>query len=555
MNRFTCFFLLTCVVHVLLAQKPELVKDINPNGDADIEYLTPFSGKVFFAADDGPHGRELWTSDGTEEGTQIVKDIYQGSVNSNPQDLYVVENLLFFIARDDIHGYELWKSDGTEMGTSIVKDIFPGGASSGIDYMATFQGKLVFRANDGIHGLELWTSDGTEAGTMMIKDISAGSSSSSPRYFQELNGGLCFSASLPNQGEELWFSDGTSSGTVLLKEIYPGTQSSMHVGFGFVPMGEELFFTGWDPTYGRELWKTDGTTVGTVLVKDIATGTSHGQPDQLTMFQGKLYFTASGPSGKELYVTDGTTSGTLMVKDLYQGGGGCPGNFIEYDSLLYFSARTDGTGFELFRTDGTTQGTELFQEFNSGNSYGIPAPYRILPFEEYKGKLYFLAEDGTNGEELWVLDGKNDSTYKLVPNIAPNSDPLRLGSNFEGFAKANGMLFFSANYTTNGVELYKVEDTTVLSIDPQLLIQDYRIFPNPTSGGELTVQYSLLQPGKVDLHLFDLIGRSLHQQQLGTQAPGFHEEEIQLPAGLSPGIYRLRLQTNQGSRSLSLQVE
>ncbi|GBF00439.1 hyalin, partial [Microcystis aeruginosa NIES-298] len=39
-------------------------------------------------------------------------------------------NTLFFTANDGVNGYELWKSDGTAAGTVLVKDINPGGSWS-----------------------------------------------------------------------------------------------------------------------------------------------------------------------------------------------------------------------------------------------------------------------------------------------------------------------------------------------------------------------------------------------------------------------------------------
>src|SRR5437867_3665227 len=85
-----------------------------------------------------PHaGQELSKSDGTAEGTVLVKDIYPGPQvpgsiegSSFPQALINVNGTLFFTAVHPDTGRELWKSDGTPEGTVLVKDINPGTASA-----------------------------------------------------------------------------------------------------------------------------------------------------------------------------------------------------------------------------------------------------------------------------------------------------------------------------------------------------------------------------------------------------------------------------------------
>ena len=103
-----------------------MVKDIVPGvGSAFPEELTAINDKVYFRADDGINGHELWKSDGTVAGTMMVKDIRPGSdgglgPNQNQHNFIVVNGTLFFIANNGIDGDELWKSDGTAAGTVMI---------------------------------------------------------------------------------------------------------------------------------------------------------------------------------------------------------------------------------------------------------------------------------------------------------------------------------------------------------------------------------------------------------------------------------------------------
>lgn len=240
------------------------VADIYPGAEGSTP--TPvgrFSGQYVFAADDGETGRELWASDGTLAGTRRVQDIRPGPDSSSPSGYEnwrrpaVTRWGVFFVADDGVSGRELWISDSTAAGTRRVADIYPGSMPSDPDDPVVAGDQVFFFANDGVHGRELWTARGDGSGARMIRDLAPGAASSAPdrRLGWELAAvgpRLYFGATDGKRGVELWTSDGTAEGTRMIQDINPGPGSSSPDGF--VVVGDCLYFGANDGEHGFELW-------------------------------------------------------------------------------------------------------------------------------------------------------------------------------------------------------------------------------------------------------------------------------------------------------------
>jgi ELWxxDGT repeat protein len=443
--------------HASLGARPcgttaSLVADIRPGATGSRpRELVHGAGVLFFTAEDGVHGRELWMSSGTRSpGTSLVKDLRPGPATSNPRRLTVAGGKLFFTAEDGVHGRELWVSDGTAAGTVMVKDIFPGPVGSAPDHLLAFGDVVYFAANDGVNGIELWRSDGTPSGTFLVEDLYPGEDSrspgrpgsSSPRQLPRAGDALYFVANVEDT-THVWRSEGVPGATAVfsayqdtfifsLTAVGPSLFFLVDSGEGgahlwqskgsrtqhlrsfpgfypddFLALGKRLFFSAGagepglpgDPA-GEELWVSGGTSCGTVRVKDLRPGPEGSAPGSFAALHGQLYFAAGeGTHGRELWRSDGTAWGTTLVRDLVPGtAGSSPQELAAIQGWLFFSAETPGRGREPWMSNGTAAGTVPLTEIAPGAASSEPKAFVLSGSE-----VFFTATDGRHGEELWAL--------------------------------------------------------------------------------------------------------------------------------------------------------
>lgn len=328
----------------------------NTGGGGLIAGGVDFGGSLYFRGARSSSGLELWKTDGTPEGTQMVVDAIPGADGSAPSNFALVDNQIFFsgysFSGTTGQGIEPWVSDGTAAGTHAIANLSAAGDSypskfTDLNGVAIFVAENVASGSTSNIGGELFRSDGTAAGTYLLRDILAGANSSDPRELVRLGNYVYFSATDGVHGRELWRTDGTIAGTVLFRDICIGDIGSNPQSLAVA--GDRLYFTAYTPETGIELWTSDGTTSGTFLMFEIVTGPSGANIGSLTRAGNRLYFLATvPPMARSLWSFDwagGLASGFTCAADYNRVAGVTVADIFDYLSDWFAGAsRADING-------------------------------------------------------------------------------------------------------------------------------------------------------------------------------------------------------------------
>jgi ELWxxDGT repeat protein len=267
---------------------------------------------LFFTADDGTNGRELWKTNGTPASTMMVRNIYQdssGAQDSSPTELTVVDDKLFFKAIDGasaVNDAELWVSESPF--TDAIK-LTQYANDSQIANLYAVGDELLFTASENNAATNgVYKSDGTVAGTVRLRGGIANADTPSFNELYAHVGSVVFFVmnwvqGAADMGKELWVTNGELNGTRVVDDIYPGDADGLTDHDDFANVNDYLIFVANNGSNGDELWVTDGEATTPVMLDNFNPNDHSGTAPQLlgVTSDAAYYLIDDGVSGITIY--------------------------------------------------------------------------------------------------------------------------------------------------------------------------------------------------------------------------------------------------------------
>jgi ELWxxDGT repeat protein len=266
-------------------------------------------------------------------------------------------------------------------------------------------------------------------------------------------------------------------------------------------MNNILFLVAQNDTIGRELFVYGNSKFS--LVADIYPGSSTSNTSDFVEYNGGVYFYALNTSQNSLYMYN--NSGLFLKERIYSY------DKTLYDGKIYFMGNNETYGNEVYVYNGTS--ISLVADMRVGGDF-----FEYLPFfTEYNNDLYMVGNNGTSGDELFKFNG---TTISLAADLNPGS-----GSSIDIYRNKifyvfENQLLFVANNGTSGNELYSYNGSDVS------LVADM----NSGAGGFLNGDLS--QTYDYDGNLY-MVG---YTSTNGSELYVYNGTTISLVADVNPGV-------------------
>ena len=393
-----------------------LLLDIQPTGDSlpgqylGMQSVQTLDGeRVFFDADDGIHGRELWVSDGSEEGThRVVHSGQSVALSSTAQAVHWMDGIVVV----DASGALYW-CDATTVYPMFEHSMFTVEQQQSLvvhtEEMSNL-GQELLHAND----TRLWFSAEINTDVEPYMLTSAGQftswnlneqGASNPRAPLVIEGGLVVVGEaqfgrqlvhLLDDGNSNWLTTLQNQGTG-----HPTTNVAEHLGIHFVDgtLVFDALTSGVDP----QLWGHELATGTTQVLSSIVA--APGDWAGGILHEDRLWFDCVAPQvAHEICSSDGTVSGTRVETDLRPG--------LASSNILSFASDGDTLFFLASgKIDGVETGSTLWQSsdgeislaydpWTGQNNNSASGTYGGLRMTEHH--LIFAAHDGVRGHEIHV---------------------------------------------------------------------------------------------------------------------------------------------------------
>jgi ELWxxDGT repeat protein len=429
------------------------------NGMCSASGLLENNQLIIHAAIHPLNGCELWVSEGDMESTTMLLDINSAgdSLPGNALGFTSISNeqgeFVFFDADNGIDGRELWVSDGTAIGTHIVHDLFSQNSIDATSKLVPFAQGIVFTTTSNTI---LWanSSDVVELSQIPLFDNSSQAILNSSLSMLSAN---TYSI-LNSDGDNLWFIAKDSNGDV---EPYQLSLSGQLTSYDVNPNGNSLVgssvFTDQGlvvvatENSGRQLaLLSSGSTSWLTSLMDTTTGnwpTNVGTGLGLHYLSNKVIFDAQttgvNPALWSYDFNNGMT--TSLSTEIV-----IPGertDAIINGGKIFFDCVTATFGSELCSSDGTIDGTTVATDLSNGV---VDSDVRHIA--AIGNDIVFIASADNVGFALWSIDssGQIELQYDPYQGIGNNSDSGQYGQ----MIITDTQVIFVAHDGINGNELF-----------------------------------------------------------------------------------------------------